>query len=52
MIYTIFIGIAFAIVISILIVGLICIMLIAGENDREIYQAKKKNNKKATKNDK
>lgn len=50
MIYTVFIGIAIAIVISILIVGLICIMVIAGENDKEIKPPKKgKNGKKVSK---
>lgn len=46
MIYTIFIGIAVAILISILIIGLICIMLIAGESDREMEKPKKGNNGK------
>ena len=50
MIYTIFIGIAIAIVISIIIIGLICIMLIAGESDREMERPKKgKNGKKISK---
>lgn len=46
MIYTIFIGIAITIVISFLIVGLICIMVIAGESDREMEKSKKGNNGK------
>ena len=50
MIYEIFIGIAIAIVISIVIVGLICVMLIAGECDREMKPSKKgKNGKKVSK---
>lgn len=46
MIYEVFIGIAIAIVISIIIVGLICVMLIAGESDREMEKPKKGNNGK------
>ena len=49
MIYNIFIGIAVAILASIFIVGLLCIMIIAGENDKEEYRCRKKNNKKGKK---
>ena len=46
MIYTVFIGIAIAIVISIIIIGLICVMLVAGECDKEMEKPKKGNNGK------
>ena len=50
MIYEIFIGIAIAIVISIIIIGLICVMLVAGECDKEMERPKKgKNGKKISK---
>lgn len=48
MVYNVFIGIALGIIASIVIVGLLCIMLIAGENDRKVYNPKK-NKKKSSK---
>ena len=45
MVYNVFIGLAIAVVASIIIVGLLCIMIIAGENDKNEYRCKKTNKK-------
>ena len=45
MIYNVFIGLAIGIVGSIIIIGLLCIMLITGRDDKEEYRSKKKTKK-------
>lgn len=45
MIYNVFLGLAIGVVISIFIVGFLCIMIIAGREDKEDYRTKKKSKK-------
>ena len=44
MIYNIFIGLGIAIIVSMIIMFIICLMIVASENDNEFYRPK--NNKK------
>lgn len=49
MIYNVFIGLAIGIVGSIIIIGLLCIMLITGRDEKEEYRPLNKKSKKGKK---